>query len=470
MMGQKLVIDSDVKVGEKVILDKQVFKADDPIFDPTTRPSLEAAIGMIIGSQSGFEIPFAAVPLSHHVDMAEQNLYRCLFGRDSLLIADLLSKRRPELRLNVLSSLASVQGVNIDLLSEEEPGRIAHEVRSADDLRAIELVASASWKFPYYGSVDATLIWLRILRDVAVETPTNLDIEIVGVPLWQRAAQATSWVLKRLETPSGIIESHRSNPNGISNQVWKDSGDSYMHADGTLARGDSTASIETVGETYDALIAASQIQGLRPSALWPASVEELKERATQVQQRLIELMWLGDRFALGTERDEQGIQRPFDSQASNQGRLLDSQILVGNEFEQYRRAIADAVTGPELLGETGLRTLSANHVSYRPGGYHTGSAWPMDGVFVARGLARQGYGREARMLADKVKSAIENFGGYPEFFRGDWPENGLISTSVVDIVGEIGDIQNRRNRICQPPQIIQGWSVGAYAWLNEFSG
>ena len=40
-----------------------------------------------------------AMVLLEHVDMAEQNLYRCLFGRDALLIADLLSKRRPEFRL-----------------------------------------------------------------------------------------------------------------------------------------------------------------------------------------------------------------------------------------------------------------------------------------------------------------------------------------------------------------------------------
>ena len=467
--GLQLVNKSDLKPAEKIILDRQIFDQSDPIFDPTTRPSLDDAISMIVGMQSGFEIPFAAVPLSHHVDMAEQNLYRCLFGRDSLLIADLLRNRRPELRLNVISSLASVQGVKSDSLSEEEPGRIAHEVRSADDVRGIELVANANWKFPYYGSVDATLIWLRILRDIARENPAILDIEIVKVPLWLRAVSATSWILKRLETPSGLIESHRTNPNGITNQVWKDSGDSYMHADGSLASGDSTASIETVGETYDALLAAVEIQELRPSPLWPANVSELKEKAQNVQALLFELMWLGDRFALGTERDSNGGQRAFDSQASNQGRLLDSQILLGSTNEIYRDAIVKAVTGAGLLGETGLRTLSSEHVAYRPGGYHTGSAWPMDGVFVARGLANFGYISEAKLLASKTRSAIEKFGGYPEFFRGDWPADGLISISVVDVVSESGDTKDRRNRISQPPQIIQGWTVGAYAWLDEFT-
>ncbi len=464
-----MVNKSDLKVGEIIIQEREIFSKDDPIFDPRKRPTLDVAIGMIIREQENFDIPVAAVALAHHTNIPEQNLFRCLFGRDALLIADLLRDRRPELRLNVISALARVQGVKFDPLSEEEPGRIAHEVRSTDDVRGQELVTAAHWKFPYYGAVDATLIWLRILRDIAFEDQKNLDIEIAEKPLWEHAVNATAWVLKRLQTPSGLIESHRLNPDGITNQVWKDSGDSYMHRDGKLARGDSTASIETVAECYDALLAARDIQKLRPSSLWPIDDELLKSRAEKLQKTLIELMWLGDRFALGTERDLAGNQQPLDSQASNQGRLLDSHILIGDEFECYRSAIVEALTGSDLLGETGLRTLSASHVSYRPGGYHTGSAWPMDGVFAARGLVRHGYRAEANLLAFRTQSSIEAFGGYPEFFRGDGPEYGLISTQVVDVASDRGDTKDRSNRICQPPQIIQGWTVGAYAWLTEFT-
>jgi glycogen debranching enzyme len=466
--GPKLAIEADLKRGEKIVLEKSIFALDDAIFKPSNRPSLDSAISMIVGSQSGFEIPFAAVPLSHHADMAEQNLFRCLFGRDSLLISDLLKNQRPEMRLSVVLALASVQGASFDALSEEEPGRIAHEVRDAHDLRGLEIAARANWKFPYYGSVDATLIWLRVLAEISVADPAILDIEVGGLPLWRRAVLATQWVLRRLDTPSGLIESHRANPNGISNQVWKDSGDSYMHSDGTLAKGGSTASIETVAEVFDALLAARSIQELHPDSSWPIGRKELQERALKSQSRLFDLMWLGDRFALGTERDETGRQRPFDSQASNQGRLLDSQVLEGNEFESFRIVIAQALCDTDLLGATGLRTLSKAHVSYRPGGYHTGSAWPMDGIFAARGLARHGLLRESKLLAERTKFAIESFGGYPEFFRGDWPSNGLISTSVVEVFSEGGGLGGARNRVSQPPQIIQGWTVGAYAWISEF--
>ena len=459
--------DIDLKSGELVVSTTRILEANDPLLDPRNRPPLESAIEMILENQNGFQVPFASVPLAHHAGIAEQNLFRCLFGRDSLLITELLQKRRPELQENVVLALASVQGSACDDLSEEEPGRIAHEVRGPDDPRGRELIESGAWKFPYYGSVDATLIWLRTLATIAMRDPKILEREVSGLPLWQRGSLATQWIMGRLETSSGLIESSRKNPRGIQNQVWKDSGDSYMHADGTLAIGDSTASIETVAETYDALLAAEKIQKLYPSREWPYSSQDLISKAEAIRNKLFELMWLGDRFALGTERDDNGVQHPFDSQASNQGRLLDSGILRGHEFARYRSAIAEAVTDPALLGETGLRTLSKSHISYRPGGYHTGSAWPMDGVFTARGLASHGFVKESNLITSRIKRAIESIGGYPEFFRGDSPDHGLITMSISNVILENSSGESSINRIVQPPQIMQGWTIGAYAWISD---
>jgi len=458
---------SDIKPGEKLVSDVQILRADDPIFDPATRPPIADAVSMILGYQNGFQIPFAAVPLKHHAQIPEQNLFRCLFGRDALLISNLLGLRVPDLEFNVVKALGMVQGRKFDDLSEEEPGRIAHEVREQDDVRAQELVANGNWRFPYYGAVDATLIWLKAVARISKRSPDSLDFVLDGLPLWRRAISATEWTLRRLETPSGLIEAKRSNPHGIQNQVWKDSEDSYMHADGALARGGSTASIETVGEAYDALRSAIEIQRLRPNADWPTSTSELMSEAISLRGRLIDLLWLGDRFALGTERVRTGEQIAFDSHGSNQGRLLDSMILEGDDMLEYRSAIADALCDPQLLGESGLRTLSASHPSYRPGGYHTGSAWPMDGVFSARGLAKFGFNREALMLLSRTKSALESIGGYPEFFRSDPSENGLITTHVTDVVSEKISDRGHSNRVCQPPQMIQGWTVGAYAWITD---
>ena len=461
---------SDIKDGEVVIASTLVLEQTDPVFNPETRPKLEDAINLIIGQQRGYEIPFASISLDIHKNLPEQNLFRCLFGRDALLVADLLSSHRPQLLTSVVRALGSVQGVHDVPQSEEEFGRIAHEVREPNDPRALEIMENGNWVFPYYGAVDATLIWIKSIARISRSNPDFLKTIVEGKEVGERAINATYWMLARLATPSGLIESNRSNPMGIENQVWKDSGDSYMHADGTLASGVSTASIETVAEAFDALVGAAEIQNLYPSPLWALSAPELLARAEELRELLFKHMWLGDRFALGTERDANGNQVAFDSQASNQARLLDSLILDGPDFKSYKEVIADALMDSGLLCATGLRTLSAKHVAYRPGGYHTGSAWPMDGVFAARGLLRQGFTAAAREISSRIKHSIESIGGYPEFFRGDYPGHGLITCSIIDVVSDQLKDHEQFNRINQPPQIIQGWTVGAYAWLSLQEG
>jgi glycogen debranching enzyme len=241
-----------------------------------------------------------------------------------------------------------------------------------------------------------------------------------------------------------------------------------MHADGQIARGDSTASVETVGETYDAIIAAVAIQKMKPSNSWPVSTTDLIKLARNLQRSLIAYFWMGDSFALGIERDQTGNCVKFESMASNQGRLLDSGVLSGHDFSEYRKAIAVAMTDSSMLGESGLRTLSSTHPSYRPGGYHTGSAWAFDGVLTARGLLNQGFTEESKLVQSKIINAIESCGGYPEFFRGDWPENDLINRFIQDVQFEdASGVRPHTNRIAQPPQIIQGWTVAAYSWLSH---
>lgn len=459
--------DADIKVGEHVISRRLILSPSDPVFDPRFRPPLETAIPWILAYRGPWLIPYASIPFDHHRGVGEQNLFRCLFGRDSLIIADFLGARVPGLRRGVIAALGEAQGANFNSKSEEEPGRIPHEVRDAGDERAREIMETEGWSFPYYGSVDSTPLWLKALAKEALEEPGLLDIQVGNKTLAERAVLATKWIVTRLETPSGLIESKRSNPKGIKNQVWKDSGDSYVHADGRIAGEGSLASIETAAEVFDALNGAAQLQLLRPYLDWPLTCDELKFTADQVRLKMIEHLWLGNRFAMAIERDEDGKHTPLDSQASNQGRLLDSAILDGPEWDMYRMVIADAVTDPQLLGPAGLRTLSSEHPSYRPGGYHTGSAWPMDGIFTGRGLLRHGFQAQATALIGRTVAAIESIGGFPELLRSDAPLHGWVSAEVIDIEGASDGFGPGFNRICQPPQMIQGWTVAAYAWAQD---
>lgn len=459
--------DSDLKVGERVLDRRVILTPGDPVFDPRFRPVVETAIPWLMSYRGAWLVPYASVSFDHHSGLKEQNLFRSLFGRDSLIIADFLGGRVPGLRYGVICALAELQGEIFDSVNEEEPGRIAHEVREVNDPRGIEIMEAEGWKFPYYGSVDSTLLWLKALAKETLEDPGILDVKVNFRTLAERAVMATKWILGRIESPSGLIESCRSNPHGIKNQVWKDSGDSYMHHDGRVASNHSVTSIETSGQTFDALQAARQIQSLRPYLDWPLSETELDFQAAEIRRKTLDLMWLGDHFALATERNSDGTQEALDSLASNQGRILDSALLDGPEWILYSRAIADAMTDPEMLGPAGLRTLSRNHPSYRPGGYHTGSAWPMDGILVGRGLLRHGFTQQASDVINASVSAIESIGGFPEYFRSDAPLYGWVTSEVMDIEGAADGSGEGFNRVCQPPQMIQGWTVAAYAWAKN---
>ena len=451
--------ENDLHACEKIEFSVEVLSPEDPVFEPGNRPTVSEAIRGLIGEFGGEQVPFAAMALPQHKDVAEQNLYACLFGRDSLLIADLLSNRYPGLQLSAVKALGQVQGRVYDDFFEEEPGRIAHEVRDLNDPRGKEITALAGWKFPYYGSVDATLIWLRTASQLISKEPKLKDLIIDGLPLGKRAELSAEWILRRLDSETGFIESRRTRPQGILNQVWKDSGDSYQDASGKVALSEGTASVETVAETFDALMAASNIADL---CNWSYSPETFSSTAANIRNRFLEKFFMDGFPAMGIQ--QLGLVTwKLDAKTSNQGRLLDSGLLLVGEHAELRANIAEAMVSDKMLGPNGVRTLGSDQPGYRPGGYHTGSSWPVDSAFVARGLTRAGFLEHAMEVAKRTRKAIEEIGGYPEMFRSDGRGQDSISRYVVDVSGsQIPGL----NRVCQPPQLVQGWTVAAYSWLT----
>ena len=88
----------------------------------------------------------------------------------------------------------------------------------------------------------------------------------------------------------------------------------------------------------------------------------------------------------------------------------------------------------------------------------------MDAALIVRGLLRRGASAEANAVATKTIRAIEKVGAYPEFFRSDESEKLGISRFVIDV----RDTQlTTSNRICQPPQLLQGWTIAAFNWFKQ---
>jgi glycogen debranching enzyme len=260
------------------------------------------------------------------------SLFHCLFGRDAIRMALDLLDDFPAVARATLLALARLQGVHRNPRAEEEPGRILHEDRPPDDalLPGLEQV----WSFPYYGAVDSTPQWINLLAAyTALAGDDILDTQIVDrlgrrvTPLDSLLA-AVGWMLGRLEDSAGggYLWVRRMLPDGIANQVWEDSGDSYYHADGTLF--DFTypyAPVAVQGYAYDALLGAAEIltrrqePGIRSQELAkeaPApplpTAADLVARAADLRARFLPEFWQPDlgTFALALTFDVPPSRRP----------------------------------------------------------------------------------------------------------------------------------------------------------------
>jgi len=416
---------------------------------------------------------------TEHVNASpELHRYEALFGRDALRVAIDVLPIYPQLTRATIVAFAELQGVTSETSREEEPGRIPHEVRNPSDTTAMKLTEERGWGWPYYGSIDATPEFIRTLAGYCNETKEGTAIlfqhyvdrnghdQIIADSL-DRSVQ---WLLARMNrNPEGLLESKTVLPRGIENQVWKDSWDSYFHKDGTIANHtQGVASVEVQRVVYDALLDAADLYA---HALGRTShAAELRGKAENLRQTIFREFWTeedGGYFVIGTDRNKSGNLRQMKIRTSNMGHLLYSRLLEGDDprVVSYREAIVTQLFSPELLARFGIRTLASDSVRYRPGSYHNGSVWLWDTYFVAKGLRRHGYEHLAHNLSERLFEIIDNTNTFPEFVRGDSQDTPRLNTRIVDVWDEVNQ---RTNRIEQPPQAVQAWSVAAILALQHY--
>lgn len=409
----------------------------------------------------------------------ELHRYEALFGRDSLRVSIDLLPLYPRLTRVTILKLAELQGVSYNAASEEEPGRIVHEYRKDDDPIKAQLTEEFGWGWPYYGSVDATPEFIRTIAAYCQNdyegdaflfqkyTSKDNSSRIVADAL----TFAVDWLTRRMDSnPEGLLESFSTIPNGIENQVWKDSWDSYFHADGTIAnhtRG--VASIEVQRVTYDALLDAVALY--KDVLNRPQKADELRQRAARLKETIFSQFWTDEKggyFVLGTDRDENGDLRQLKVRTSNMGHLLNSRLLEGDDptTVRYRKAIITQLFSPEMLATSGIRTLANDEIRFRPGAYHNGSVWLWDTYFIVRGLRRHRYYHLADELSERLFHIIDVTRKFPEFVRGGNEHEPTLNTRIIDVWDEINQ---RVNRIEQPPQEIQAWSVAAILAMKHYN-
>ncbi|HET6849262.1 MAG TPA: glycogen debranching N-terminal domain-containing protein [Gaiellales bacterium] len=326
--------------------------------------------------------------------------FMTVFGRDTLITSYQTMLLGSNLAAGTLEALAALQAPRRDDERDSEPGKIVHEVR-------VGRVAAEGGAFPYYGSVDSTLLFLILLSELYRWTG---DVDTIAA-LHQPAMGALAWMRKQADLDGdGFIEYHRRSKHGLESQSWKDSWDSMRFHDGTVAR-TPIATAEVQGYAYDARLRTAELarQVWQDEALAAA----LEREAAQLRERFNADFFneQGGFFVLGLDQDK----RQIDSLCSNIGHLLWSGIVD----EDRAGLIAEQLMSHTLNSGWGVRTMSDGDRGFNPIGYHTGTVWPHDNSLVMAGLVRYGYRQYANRIATSMLTAARHFDyRLPEVFAG----------------------------------------------------
>jgi glycogen debranching enzyme len=326
--------------------------------------------------------------------------FMTVFGRDTLITCLQTMLFGPELASNALRVLAALQATQDDPAIDAEPGKIVHEVRHGKGADA--------WFPRYYGTVDATPLYLVLLSEVWRWTGDAALVRDLREP----AMRALRWIDEFGDLDGdGFVEYRRRSERGLVNQSWKDSGDSQRFHDGRLAEA-PIAPCEVQGYVYDAKQRAAELA----RDVWGdlELADRLETEAADLQKRFDEAFWCearGGYYALALD----GQKARVDSLTSNIGHLLWSGIVPAGRAD----AIVDQLMSDELWSGWGVRTMSTGDGAFNPLSYHNGTVWPHDNSLIAWGLARYERWPEAHRIARRMLSAAGHFANQlPEVFAG----------------------------------------------------
>lgn len=337
-----------------------------------------------------------------------------LFGRDSLWAARFLLPLTTRTAMGTLRTLAHVQATASDPETNADPGKIMHELRG-ERLVSAGAFAAAGMSLPplYYGTIDATPLWIITLGEALRWGAPEDEVRA----LLPNLEAALAWMRDWGDCDGdGFLEYIDRTGHGLSNQGWKDSGDSVRWRDGHIADG-PIALCEVQGYAYQAAMTGAELLDRfgRPGG------EVWREWAAALKTRFNDQFWVNDghgRYpAIALDRDKKAV----DALTSNIGHLLGTGILD----ECGARDVAARLTGPDMLSGYGVRTMSSECAGYWPQSYHCGSVWAHDSAIAMLGLAAEGYTDEAMRIAEGLIRAAETFGyRIPELYAGDDAEGG----------------------------------------------
>lgn len=328
--------------------------------------------------------------------------YMTVFGRDSIIVSLQSLAVYHEFARATLVQLAQLQANEVNDWLDAQPGKMLHELRRGELAQLHEIPYT-----PYYGTVDATILWITTL---AAAYKWNADTDMLNechTPL----KKALAWIDNYGDFDNdGFVEYLSRSEQGMRNQGWKDSGKAIVYPNGKLVD-PPIALCEVQGEVYKAWKDAAELYelwGERERAI------QLRQKADDLYQRFNERFWMESEgfYCLGLDSHKQQIR----SIASNPGQLLQTGIVP----EERAHKVVQRLFQADMWCGWGIRTLSSKNRGYNPISYQLGSVWPFDNAFIAAGMKKYGYHQEANQIAAGLFAAAKyfEFERLPEVFGG----------------------------------------------------
>lgn len=376
-----------------------VIESDNAIFNRSIQSAHTDIFMLLTEETSSLLYPYAGVPW-----------FSAPFGRDGIITAYQLLPWYPALAKGVLEYVLQNLGTRDDPFTDEQPGKVFHELRRGEMTLAREVPF-----VPYYGTVDATPLSLILLYEYIRWTR---DIESLR-RWWPHALRALAWIERWGDSDSdGFLEYAQRSPTGLINQGWKDSHDSIMHADGMLAQAPIRL-CEVQGYAFRARMGMSTLARLQGKT---ELASRLRLEALQLRAKFILEYWDAERSYVYLALD--GKRNPCRVLSSNMGHCLWSQILLPEQAS----AVARHLVSESMFSGHGIRTLADTEIAYNPMSYHNGSVWPHDNSLILEGFRNYGLSTEIETLATALLEVIESSEDFrlPELYcgfrkRGDAP-------------------------------------------------
>ena len=372
-------------------LDLIQFNSDNLMINRSLQ-NAQTDISMLLTLEDGDIVyPYAGIPW-----------FSAPFGRDGMITAYQMLPWYPHIAKGVIDFAIGLLGSKVDAFTDEQPGKIFHEKRRGEMAHTREIPF-----IPYYGSVDSTPLFLILLHEYIRWTLDRDQLK----KWWPEALRAMSWIEKWGDSDGdGFLEYFKQSPSGLVNQGWKDSHDSVMHQDGTMA----VAPIrlcEVQGYAFRArmgMSALARFLGQDDLAV------QFRRDALALRARFTEKFWdsQGQYFYLALD----GASRPCAVKSSNMGHCLWSQIATPDQA----RAITKLLMAEDMFSGYGIRTLSSGETAYNPLSYHNGSVWPHDNSLIMEGLRLYGSVSALETLSLGLIGVLEASEDYrlPELFCG----------------------------------------------------